>query len=122
MREMKKESDEALESYKIRIDALEIINKAYLAKIEALELLISNLRFLKDVKKSSVLKPKNINTQKFVSKNRFAALEEEVEEEGKEAEEEEEAEDAIAFVYEEKEEEEEEEEEAGEEEEEQEDE
>ena len=27
------------------------------------------------------LKPKNINTQKFVSKNRFAALEEEVEEE-----------------------------------------
>jgi len=50
---MKKESDEALESYKIRIDALEIINKAYLAKIEALELLISNLRFLKDVKKQT---------------------------------------------------------------------
>jgi len=47
---MKKESSEALESYKIRIDALEIINEAYLAKIEALELLNRNLQFLRDVK------------------------------------------------------------------------
>ena len=47
---MKKESNEALESYKIRIDALEIINEAYLAKIEALELLNRNLQFLRDVK------------------------------------------------------------------------
>ncbi len=50
---MKKESNEALESYKIRIDALEIINEAYLAKIEALELLNRNLQFLREVKMQS---------------------------------------------------------------------
>ena len=47
---MKKESNEALEAYKIRIDALEIINEAHLAKIEALELLNRNLQFLRDVR------------------------------------------------------------------------
>jgi hypothetical protein len=47
---MKNESNEALQAYKIRIDALEIINEAYRTKIEALEMLTQNLQFLREVK------------------------------------------------------------------------
>jgi DNA-binding transcriptional ArsR family regulator len=46
---MKDQSDE-MKAYKIRNDALEIVNEAYRVKIEALEMLNENLRFLKEAR------------------------------------------------------------------------